>query len=134
MTAQRFWFVGTTLAIVFSGWAFVVPASHAQEKSTVEKLDETKAPKPVMHALGARFPKSAIRKVTRKKEGQDIVYDIEFKVADRKCEADIKESGAFVNFEREVAASALPAAARKAVEAKYPKSTLKEAMEITEVS
>ena len=48
-----------------------------------------------MKALKARFPKAKIDKWTKEKEGDDVVYDIEFKQERRKCEADIKEDGSY---------------------------------------
>jgi len=106
----------------------MAPGARAQDKL---KLDEI--PKKVMDALKARFPKAEIHKWTKEKEGADVVYDIEFKENGRKCEADIKEDGTYINFEREIAAKDLPKAVVEAVEKKYPKATMKEVMEITEV-
>src|SRR5262249_5161441 len=51
----------------------------------------------------------------------------------RKCEADIKEDGTFINYEKEIAAKDLPKAVTEAVEKKYPKAKMKEVMEINEV-
>lgn len=106
--------------------------ASAQERK--ERLDLDKIPQPVMAALKAKFPKAEIDTWSREKEGDDIVYDIEFKQEGRKGEADIKENGAYVNYEKEVAAEDLPDAVRKAVDRKYPKATLKEIMEITAVT
>jgi uncharacterized membrane protein YkoI len=94
---------------------------------------EKEVPKKVMDALKAKFPKAVIDKWTKEKEGDAIVYDIEFKEEGRKCEADIKEDGTIVNYEREIAVKDLPKAVTEAVEKKYPKATLKEVMEITEI-
>jgi hypothetical protein len=86
-----------------------------------------------MAALKAKFPDAEIHKWTKEKEGDTVVYDIEFKQGDQKFEADIKEDGAFHNWEREIAAEDLPEAVMKAAEEKYPNSTRKEIMEITAV-
>jgi len=94
---------------------------------------EKEIPKKVMDALKAKFPKAVIDKWTKEKEGGDVVYDIEFKENGRKCEADIKEDGTIVNYEREITAKDLPKAVTEAVEKKYPKATLKEVMEVTEI-
>jgi len=94
---------------------------------------EKEIPKKVMDALKAKFPKAVIDKWTKEKEGDAVVYDIEFKENGRKCEADIKEDGTIVNYEKEIAAKDLPKAVTEAVEKKYPKATLKEVMEVTEV-
>src|SRR5262245_32868159 len=98
-----------------------------------DKVEPDKIPKAVMDALKAKFPKAVIDKCTKEKEGNDVVYDIEFKQEGRKFEADIKEDGTIVNYEKEIAAKDLPAAVKAAVEKKYPKSTIKEVMEVTEV-
>jgi uncharacterized membrane protein YkoI len=108
------------------------------EKVNVENkaeadLELDKIPKLVTDALKAKFPNAEIHKWTKEKEGDIVVYDIEFKQQDRKFEADIKEDGTIHNWEKEIAAKDLPEAVMKAVEEKYPKSTLKEIMEITSV-
>ena len=86
-----------------------------------------------MDALLAKFPKAKIDKCTKAKEGDDIVYDIEFKQEARKCEADITEKGIYINYEKAIERKDLPKAVIDAVEKRYPKSTLKEIMEETEV-
>jgi hypothetical protein len=105
-------------------------ADPAQEKT---KLNLDKIPKKVMNTLKAKFPKAEIHKWTREKEGDIVIYDIEFKQEGRKFEADIKEDGTIHNWEKEVAVQYLPDAVKKAVEKKYPNSVLKEIMEITAV-
>ena len=100
---------------------------------TASSADEKEIPKKVMDALKAKFPKAEIQKWTKEKEGDAVVYDIEFKEGTRKCEADIKEDGTYINYEREVAAKDLPKAVVEAVEKKYPKATMKVIMEIMEV-
>ena len=118
--------VGGLFMAVFAGLVLGQPAASAQDK-------KDKIPKAVMDALKAKFPKAEIHKWTKEKEGDDVVYDIEFKQEGRKFEADIKEDGTIHNWEKEIAAKDLPKAVTKAVEKKYPKATLKEIMEITEV-
>jgi Putative beta-lactamase-inhibitor-like, PepSY-like len=107
----------------------LAPVSRAEDKAK----DVDKIPKAVMDALKAKFPKAEIHKWTKEKEGDAVVYDIEFKEGDRKCEADIKEDGTYINYEKEIAAKDLPKAVTEAVEKKYPKAKFKEVMEITEV-
>jgi hypothetical protein len=124
---------GGLFVALLAGLLLTGPAARAQDKKGKDKLDLDKIPKAVMDALKAKFPKAEIHKWTKAKEGDDIVYDIEFTQAGRKCEADIKENGTYINFEKEIAAKDLPAAVSKAVDARYPKATLKEIMEITAV-
>jgi hypothetical protein len=116
-------------AVSALGLAIATGTTRAQE----EKVPQDKIPKPVMDALLAKFPKAKIDKCTKAKEGDDVVYDIEFKEGDRKCEADITEKGAYINYEKAIEAKDLPKAVKDAIEKKYPKSELKEIMEETEV-
>ncbi len=101
------------------------------ENKAEADLELDKIPKLVMDALKAKFPKAEIHKWTKEKEGDIVVYDIEFKQEGRKFEADIKEDGTIHNWEKEIADKDLPETVEKAVEKKYLKSTIKEIMEIT---
>ena len=103
---------------------------NAQEES----VPTDKIPEAVMKALLSKFPKAKIDKCTKAKEGNDVVYDIEFKQESRKCEADIKENGTYINYEKAIEAKDLPKAVTEAIEKRYPKSTFKEIMEETEVN
>jgi len=103
---------------------------RAQEQA----VPPDKIPKKVMEALLSKFPKAKIDKCTKAKEGNDIVYDIEFKENGRKCEADIKENGVYINYEKAIEAKDLPKAVADAIQKKYPKATMKEIMQETEVN
>src|SRR5262245_34725106 len=127
------WFkcsVGCLLMAVLAMGVLPQSAASAQEKN---KPNLDKIPKRVMNALKVKFPKAEIHKWTKEKEGDVVIYDIEFKQEGRKFEADIKEDGTIHNWEKEVASQYLPDAVKKAVAKKYPKSVLKEIMEITAV-
>ena len=91
------------VAAVFASSLLAGSSIRAQDKK--DKLELDQIPKAVMDALKVRFPKAEIQKWTKAKEGDDIVYDIEFIQKGRKGEADIKENGTYVNFELEIAAS-----------------------------
>lgn len=125
MSARR---LGWVAAAVAAGVVLAVAVSWGEEK-----VDPDKIPKVVMDTLKSKFPKPEITKCTKEKEGGAVIYDIELKQDGRKCEADIKEDGTLMNFEKEVELKDLPEAVTKAVEKKYPKSKLKEAMECTEI-
>ena len=43
-----------------------------------DKLDLDKIPKNVMDSLKAKFPKAKIHKWTKEKDGDNVVYDVEF--------------------------------------------------------
>ena len=113
--------------------AFALFLATAQVRAREEAVSQDEIPKAVMDALLAKFPEAKIDKCTKAKEGDDIVYDIEFKQKGRKCEADIKASGTYINYEKAISAKELPKAVRSAIRKRYPKATLKEIMEETEV-
>jgi hypothetical protein len=94
---------------------------------------QNKMPAKVLEALKTRFPNAEIEKWTREKEGDVVLYDIEFRQAGQKYEADIKEDGTIDNWERAIEIKDLPAAVRNAVDARYAKAKLKEVMAITAV-
>jgi hypothetical protein len=101
--------------------------------SQEEAVPLDKIPKAVMDSLLSKFPKAKIDKCHKAKEGNDVVYDIEFKQEGRKCEADITEAGAYINYEKAIEGKDLPQKVRDGIEQKYPKATLTEIMEETEV-
>jgi len=92
-----------------------------------------KIPQVVREALVKKFPQAQITKCTQTTEDGDTVYDIEFLQKGRKCEADIKANGVYVNYEQAIAASALPKAVRDGIDKRYPRAVLKEVMEEKEV-
>ena len=108
--------------------AFAILLAGAAARAGDEKL-----PAKVMDALKAKFPKAEIRKWTREKEADKVVYDIEFKQEGRNFEADIFEDGSIHNWERAIEAKDLPAAVKKTLDAKYPKANLKEVMQVMAV-
>lgn len=114
---------------LFAVALLAVPTTRAEDK----KDEKVEIPKKVMDALKAKFPKAVIDKVTKEKEGDKVVYDIEFKQEGKKFEADIFEDGTIHNWEREIAAKDLPKAVTEAVAKKWPKATAKEVMEIMDV-
>jgi hypothetical protein len=128
----------TAVALLLLSWlATCAQDGPEADQETAEADQKTtqaeQIPPIVMNTLKARFPRAEIREWSRETEGDVVLYDIEFEQAGQKFEADIKEDGTIHNWEEEVAATALPAAVRNAVEAAYPRSTLKEIMAITAV-
>jgi len=126
MRTHRFFpILAAVLLVVFAG----ASALSAQEKA----ITQDQIPKVVMDALLAKFPKASIDKCTKAREFFTIVYDIEFNQEGRKFEADIKENGTYINYEKSIEAAALPKAVSDAIVKKYPNSVMKEIMEETEV-
>jgi uncharacterized membrane protein YkoI len=104
------------------------------ESMAKEDVQLAEIPQVVMDGLKAKFPEAVIDKWTQEKEGDIVVYDVEFKQQDQKFEADIKEDGSILNWEKAIAAEDLPEAVRLAAEKAYPNAVLKEIMMITAVA
>ncbi len=119
--------------ILLGAFALCLVVATAKVRSQEEAVSPDKIPKAVMDALLTKFPKAKIDKCVKEKEGDDIIYDIEFKQEGRNCEADIKENGTYLNFEKAIAAKELPKAVSDAIAKRYPKATMNEIMEETEV-
>ena len=107
-----------------------VCAGQGKEDSTGKNVTP---PAKVLTAFRAKFPTSVIVKQTMEKEDGREVYDIEFTQGGVKHEADLSADGTFLNWEKALAASELPAPVTKALLKKYPKAVIKEAMAVTEV-
>lgn len=132
-TLSRFSLISVILML-----SFVISCNQQEEKVSGENkvkddLQPNKMPQVVMDALKSKFPKAQIHKLTKEKEGDIVVYDIEFKQEGRSFEADIKEDGVIHNWEKAIELSDLPEAVNKTFETKYPNSTINEIMEITAV-
>jgi uncharacterized membrane protein YkoI len=112
-----------------------VRAFDDKEKAApkAEKVSPDKLPKAVMNAIKERFPDAEITSAEKEMEDGKVVYDIELKSKGKKYEMDIQEDGTVIEIEKEVAVKDLPEAVTKAVEAKYPKSKIKEVMEVNKV-
>lgn len=119
--------------VLLAALAVFLLLGTAEVRAQEESVPPDRIPKAVMDALLAKFPAAKIDKCTKAKEGEDIIYDIEFKQEARKCEADIKENGTYINYEKAIQAAVLPKAVRDAIEKRYPKAMLTEIMEETEV-
>jgi uncharacterized membrane protein YkoI len=111
----------------------VLKSDEEKPAAKEEKIPLDKVPEKVMAAIKDRFPGADVTSVEKENEDGQVVYDIELKHKDRKYEMDVKEDGTVLEIEKEVAAKDVPEAVKKAVEAKYPKATLKEVMEVNKV-
>lgn len=116
----------------------IVGCKKEADKTETESLPQAdvqlaEIPQAIFDALKARFPLAEVDKWTKEKEGDTVIYDIEFKQQGQKFEADIKEDGTFFNWEKAIAAGDLPEAVRLASEKTYPNAVLKEIMMITAV-
>lgn len=106
---------------------------NEMETTAQEEVKPAEIPQVVMDALKAKFPDAVIEKWTKEKEGEVVLYDVEFQQLGHKFEADIKEDGSIHNWEQAIIAEELPDIVRQAAEKAYPNATFKEVMMITAV-
>jgi hypothetical protein len=104
-----------------------------KKEDKAEKIAADKLPEKIKATINKRLPGAEITSAEKEKEDGKVVYDIELKSEGRKYEMDILEDGTIVEIEKEVASKDVPEAVTKAIEAKYPKSTVKEVMEVNKV-
>jgi hypothetical protein len=121
----RMMFLATILGLALSSTGTILAD---EEKVTADKL-----PKAVADVVKAKFPGAEFTSITKETVDGKVTYDLEMKHKGIKCEMDIKEDGTIINIEREIAVKDAPKAVLAAVEKKYPKSTIKEVMEIKEL-
>jgi hypothetical protein len=98
-----------------------------------EKVPLDKVPKAVKTTIDARLPGAEVTSIEKELEDGKVVYDVELKHKDRKYEMDIHEDGTLIEIEKEMALKDVPAALAKTVDAKFPKATIKEIMEVNKV-
>jgi uncharacterized membrane protein YkoI len=99
------------------------------EKDQAKKLAQSDVPAKVMDSVNAKFPGATIRSAEKETENGQVIYDIELTQNGRHHEMDIQENGTVAETESAIPADQLPAAVSQAAQAKYPNSTVKEAME-----
>jgi hypothetical protein len=127
--------MGWCAVVAVAGLVALGTAALADEKDKKEeKITADKLPKAVAAAVKEYFPDAEFTSITKETEGTKVVYDIELKEKGKKHEMDIQEDGTVLEIEDEVAAADLPAAVSKALEAKYPKATLKDAMAVNKMT
>ena len=102
----------------------------ASSKGEEETIKPEQLPKAVKASLDARFPGAEITSAAKETENGQVVFDIELKLKGRKFESDIQEDGTILEIEKEIATKDWPKALAAAIAAKYPKSTIKEVMEV----
>jgi uncharacterized membrane protein YkoI len=90
-----------------------------------------KLPAKVTAAVTAQWPKGTIVSATKETEKGVTTYEVKVKDGDRVVEATVSEEGKILETEAAIAAKDLPKAVTDALAAKYPKSEIRHATEIT---
>jgi hypothetical protein len=123
--------IGWSAGSVVAGLVLLAAAPGADEKDKKISLD--KAPQAVQEAIKARFPGGEVSSVEKDTDDGMVVYYVELKHEGRKYSMDLQEDGSVTEIQKEIAARNLPEAVTRALEARYPRATLKEVMEVYEV-
>jgi uncharacterized membrane protein YkoI len=94
-------------------------------------VDLDKVPKAVTDAVKARFPDAELKEASKETEDGKTIYEVAIKNKGQKLEASFTPEGKLVEIEKTIDAKDLPKAVTDALEAKYPKATIKKAEEVT---
>jgi hypothetical protein len=121
-------------AFVLASFVWLASQLLTSVRAVEEKIEPASLPKPVAAALNARFPGAEIKSAAKETEDNQVVYDIELTLKGRKFESDVKEDGTILEVEKEIAKKDWPKAPIAAVQAKYPKASVQEVMEVSKVS
>ena len=132
MIARCMRWVPSGLVVALTGWLLI--GSHTEAQDNSNSLDLEKIPTAVIDVLKRRFPEVAIEKCTTQKQGDFVVYELEFKHDGRVVKSEIAEDGKFHRWSNTVEAKALPKAGIMAMERRYPKSSLQKISKVAKVA
>jgi hypothetical protein len=90
-------------------------------------------PQAVVKSIKARFPRAELTEATKEVEDGKTTYEIALKNDGRAVDLSLGTDGKITEIEATIDAGALPAKVTSALQAKYPKSTIKKAEEIVEI-
>ncbi len=115
---------GTTLALLILG----AIAQSGEEKVALGKL-----PKPVIHAVKARFKGAQVTGASQETEDGKSVYEVTIRHDGQKADVTLSPQGEILLIEKEIVAQNLPEMVSKALEERYPKATYRVAEQIIKV-
>jgi uncharacterized membrane protein YkoI len=121
-------FLGGSLAALM---AVLVLAAGAWADEKEEKVPLDKVPKAVLDAVKAKYPGAELTGAEKESENGKVVYEVALKFKGQKIEATFTPEGTLVSVERVIDAKDLPKPVSEALDAKYPKATIKLAEEET---
>jgi uncharacterized membrane protein YkoI len=127
-TAMRKLVVGTLgLALV----ALVGLAAVRADEDKEEKVALDKLPKAVTDAVKAKFDGCEMIAASKEKENGKEVFEVAIKHKGHNIDVTLTPEGKLVSVEKEIGAKDLPKAVSEALDAKYPKATIKKVEEET---
>jgi hypothetical protein len=111
--------------------AALLVLAGASSRAEEEKVPLDKLPKAVVDAVKEKFPRAELVSAEKEKEDGKDVYEVAIKDGKHKIEVTVTPEGKVVTVEKEIAAEDLPKAVAEALEARYPKATIRKAEEIS---
>jgi uncharacterized membrane protein YkoI len=120
-------------SLVLAGCANML--HHDEKSEATRKMNDADVPAAVRDSVNKRFPGVSVTSVEREKENGMVVYDYELKQQDgRKYETDVKDDGTIMEVEKQLQGGEIPSSIQTAVSSKYPRATITEVMEVSNVS
>jgi uncharacterized membrane protein YkoI len=111
--------------------AVVLLATAALVCADEEKIALDKLPKAVVDAVKAKFPDADLVGAEKETEDGKTQYEVSIKTKKGMLDVILTPDGKIVAVEKVIEAKDLPKPVTEALEAKYPKATIKKAEEIT---
>lgn len=99
-----------------------------------EKVPLDKLPKAVSEAVKKRFPSAELVEAAKETVGEQVEYEVTVKDCETKIDVMLTPNGKTAVIEKEIAAKDLPKAVADALDAQYPKATLKVLEEVVKVT
>lgn len=96
-----------------------------------EKVPIDRVPKAVLDAVKAKFPAAELKGAAKEAEDGKTVYEITLKNRGQNIDVALRPDGTILEIEKQIDPKTLPKTVAAALEAKYPKATMKKAEEIT---
>ncbi len=97
-----------------------------------EKIPLDKLPRAVSDAVKARFDGAEVVSASKEKDNAKDVFEVAIKHKGSNIDVTLTPEGKIVSIEKEIAARDLPRAVSEALDAKYPKATIKKLEEVTD--
>jgi uncharacterized membrane protein YkoI len=118
------WLVAGVAVVLLAG--VVGRADEKEEKVPLDKL-----PRAVVDAVKAKFPDAELVSAEKENEDGKTVYEVNIKFKGSTIEVTVTPEGKITSIEKEIAVKDLPKAVQEALDAKYPRATIKKTEEVT---
>jgi peptidyl-tRNA hydrolase len=113
--------------VTLFGLTFFVFSAQADET----KIPLDQVPAAVKDAVKKKFPDAKMEEAEKEVKDGKTTFEVLITEGGKKITVSLKEDGAILEIEKEIAAKDLPEAVASAVKSKYPSGTVKKAEEVT---